>query len=369
MENRLAENIRGYRKNLGLTQEQLAERLGITLGAVSKWERGSSEPDLGFIMDLAELFHVSVDALIGFSVHGADADSEADRIEELSKTRPVLEMTAEYENALRRFPNHFRIVGGAAAVYQQIGVVYKKEPEMKRAMELYRHAIELISQNKDPKINEILLRNEVAGCWASLKNYRKAVEEYQKNNPTGSNDSRIGLLMIQYEKKYEEGLEYTQRAFISQISDTITTGAGYVQYYLRTGQPDLCFQASEWIVGYLKSLKKDPEKPFNLDKIICLFDLISALILDIKGLTEESEQRLHAAVRLAGEFDEHPVFTLDNTVMLEKADQIQVYDDTGPTAVNGLRNALDDTNGEVAEFVSDAFLQKLEAEIAALAVT
>ena len=36
MENRLAENIRSYRKNLGLSQEQLAERLGITLGTVSK---------------------------------------------------------------------------------------------------------------------------------------------------------------------------------------------------------------------------------------------------------------------------------------------------------------------------------------------
>ena len=64
MENILAENIRSYRKGLGLTQEQLAERLGITLGAVSKWERGSSEPDLSYIMDLAGIFHVSVDALV-----------------------------------------------------------------------------------------------------------------------------------------------------------------------------------------------------------------------------------------------------------------------------------------------------------------
>ena len=73
MENKLAENIRAYRKSLGFTQDQLAERLGVTLGAVSKWERGSSEPDLAYIMDLAELFHVSVDALIGFSMHGCDA--------------------------------------------------------------------------------------------------------------------------------------------------------------------------------------------------------------------------------------------------------------------------------------------------------
>ena len=109
MENQLAENIRIYRKGMGLTQEQLAERLGITLGAVSKWERGSSEPDLAYIMELAELFHISVDALIGFSLRGSDADTEADRIEGLSESESVWLIAEEYENALKKFPNHFRI--------------------------------------------------------------------------------------------------------------------------------------------------------------------------------------------------------------------------------------------------------------------
>ena len=39
METRLAENIRAFRKQRGLTQEQLAEVLGVTVGAVHKWER------------------------------------------------------------------------------------------------------------------------------------------------------------------------------------------------------------------------------------------------------------------------------------------------------------------------------------------
>ena len=64
MENNLAENNRSFRKVLEFTQEQLAERPGITLAAVSKCERGSSEPDFPYIMELAGLFYVSVDALI-----------------------------------------------------------------------------------------------------------------------------------------------------------------------------------------------------------------------------------------------------------------------------------------------------------------
>ena len=46
METNIAENIRAYRKQRGLTQEQLAEVLGVSVGAVYKWESGSSLPEL-----------------------------------------------------------------------------------------------------------------------------------------------------------------------------------------------------------------------------------------------------------------------------------------------------------------------------------
>lgn len=42
METRIVENIRGYRKKRGLTQEQPAEVLGVSVGAVYKWESKSS---------------------------------------------------------------------------------------------------------------------------------------------------------------------------------------------------------------------------------------------------------------------------------------------------------------------------------------
>lgn len=61
---RLNEKIYQHRKNLGLSQEELATKLGVTRQAVSKWELGDSQPDLDMIVKLAQLFNVSTDYLL-----------------------------------------------------------------------------------------------------------------------------------------------------------------------------------------------------------------------------------------------------------------------------------------------------------------
>ena len=55
----LSENIGALRRAAGMTQERLAEALGVSFAAVSKWERGAATPELGLIADMAELFDVS----------------------------------------------------------------------------------------------------------------------------------------------------------------------------------------------------------------------------------------------------------------------------------------------------------------------
>jgi len=63
----IAKNIQQLRKNMGLTQIGLAERLNYSDKAVSKWERGESLPDIAVIKELADLFGVSVDYLLSDS--------------------------------------------------------------------------------------------------------------------------------------------------------------------------------------------------------------------------------------------------------------------------------------------------------------
>ena len=60
----IGNRIAKYRKEKALTQEALAEKMGVTDKAVSKWERDLSYPDINSIPKLAEIFGVSVDELM-----------------------------------------------------------------------------------------------------------------------------------------------------------------------------------------------------------------------------------------------------------------------------------------------------------------
>lgn len=64
--NMIGMNLASLRKHHRMTQEELAERIGVTRQAIAKWERGESTPDLERCIALAQLFEVTVDDLIRF---------------------------------------------------------------------------------------------------------------------------------------------------------------------------------------------------------------------------------------------------------------------------------------------------------------
>ena len=73
------QTIAGYRKERAMTQEQLAQELGVTAQAVSKWENGQSYPDISLLAPMADLFEVPLDALFGreYQCPAADSGDEA----------------------------------------------------------------------------------------------------------------------------------------------------------------------------------------------------------------------------------------------------------------------------------------------------
>ena len=84
MEETLGKRIVSQRKRLGMTQDKLAELLGVTAQAVSKWENDQSCPDIAMLPKLAEIFGITTDELLGLEkkeVHEAEIVTEADEDE------------------------------------------------------------------------------------------------------------------------------------------------------------------------------------------------------------------------------------------------------------------------------------------------
>ena len=62
----ISEQIRNYRKSVGLTQEQVANALGVSASAVNKWEKGNSYPDISTLPALARLLQMDMNELFSF---------------------------------------------------------------------------------------------------------------------------------------------------------------------------------------------------------------------------------------------------------------------------------------------------------------
>lgn len=67
MKTKIAENIKFYRKQIGLTQEELANKLQGKKSLISNYENGYSTPDIFTLCKLADIFDITLDELVEWS--------------------------------------------------------------------------------------------------------------------------------------------------------------------------------------------------------------------------------------------------------------------------------------------------------------
>lgn len=94
----IGKNIAALRKEAGLTQAQLGERLGVSNQAISKWEKGMNLPDVMLLPQIAKVFDVTIDRLF----EGVDDEPN----EEASDERLIWLLREEYDAAtlIVRYP-------------------------------------------------------------------------------------------------------------------------------------------------------------------------------------------------------------------------------------------------------------------------
>lgn len=108
----ISENIRKLRKVNGITQEKLAEYLGVTYQTISKWENGVSLPSIELLPVIANVFQVSIEELYGFNKRENDvkiAEYETEYAE-LCKNGDNIGRVRLMRRAAAEYPNNFAFV-------------------------------------------------------------------------------------------------------------------------------------------------------------------------------------------------------------------------------------------------------------------
>lgn len=86
---KLPEKLVTLRKQRGLSQEALAEQLGVSRQAISRWEQGSAQPDAGNLFQLSRLFQVSADYLLDDTLDQPSPPAAPPAADPLKKRRVV----------------------------------------------------------------------------------------------------------------------------------------------------------------------------------------------------------------------------------------------------------------------------------------
>lgn len=134
----LSENLKKYRIIKNLTQEDVAEYLGITAQSVSKWERGESYPDITFLPALANIFETSIDLLIGMDTIRAEETRLNIHNKAVAYQRHGDYDAAEktYRDALLIYPNKPGMLLGLASTLALKGNVNEAIELMERGLPL-----------------------------------------------------------------------------------------------------------------------------------------------------------------------------------------------------------------------------------------
>ena len=347
METRLAENIRVFRKRQGLTQEQLAEVLGVTVGAVHKWETRMSTPELGLITEMADFFDISVDALLGYEIKDNRLQTTVERLWKASNSQDY-DALSEAEKAIRKYPHSFDVVYAAATLYYAFGAGTRKESWLRRAIELLDSARLLVSQCTDSRVNESWIFGMIAEMHDMLGETDKALELLKANNPGAIFNDRIGIMLLSHGGDPEEANDFLEDGLLRTVSRLIQTVIGYAMLFDVKNENASGMEMMRWIIPTLEGLKKTDEPDF-LDKMIVVFNVFLAVFQYKSGDREGAGDSLRSAKALAGAFDAAPDYAANRVKYVREPETTNAHDLLGKTAMGAVEYVLRDKDPELRE--------------------
>ncbi len=351
MELKLSENIQAMRKARRMTQEQLAEAMGVSVGAVSKWENGLSNPDVTLIPEIAEFFGTSVDVLLGYGWEKRGMGDCAARMKALARERRDDEALREAATGLQRYPGSFQVVYESAELMKNVGFARGDHALLSRAKELLERSLALIGQNDDAGVSELSIQCDIGQCWVFLGEYERALEHLRRHNQKHINNRLIGYCLCKL-GRIDEAIEASSQAFAEAIAGMLNTSIDVLNCMGQRGENEEALEMIDWVMGFARGLLLEGNDNF-VGKIVAMLAGAKGVISAEMGREDDAERNLREAIRQAKRHDEAPSRGHAPGIRFYHGKNITLYDDVGELAMDALR-------GLIAEQKSDALTELFE---------
>lgn len=196
------ENIKALRRQRDLTQEQAAELLNVSKQSVSRWETGTSYPDIMFLPVLASFYGVTVDSLLG-----ADHERNEAAIDEYRRKRQSDHHTGCFSDAFElsqkmyaSFPNNKTVIN-ALMVDSHIMGLHSDCEKRKYYLEISISAAERFMKMTDDIEEQCRCIGNISSCHKLMGNNEEAAEWMQKLPSMWSGIEAAALNVLEGEEK------------------------------------------------------------------------------------------------------------------------------------------------------------------------
>ena len=177
----IGNQIKALRLRRGTTQEALAQHLGVTAQAVSKWERGAATPDIGMLPDISAYFGVTIDELFAVS-----DDTRMERIQNMLWDDRYYD-PAEVESTREFLLNKGRREPENGVVYEYLAEMenHLAQEHHEKAAEYAKEALRRNPGLRQPHSELTIAMNGLHPDWNMCNHYQliEYYEEFLKINP------------------------------------------------------------------------------------------------------------------------------------------------------------------------------------------